>query len=80
MPVKELVASVMNVPLSLITDTTGPVTLQAWDSLKHLELIEAIEEVYGLKMTTREIHALTCVADIQRMLQQRSMDRGKSVH
>ncbi|GHO86466.1 acyl carrier protein [Dictyobacter formicarum] len=73
MKVQELIASVMNVPLSLITSSTGPDTLDAWSSLKHLELIEAIEEVYNIKLTTREIHTLTCVADIYHILQQRSI-------
>jgi acyl carrier protein len=70
--VEELVATVMNVPLSLITDATGPTTLQTWNSLKHLELIAALEEVYGIKLTTHEMHRLTCVADIRNILQQRS--------
>ncbi|GHO91081.1 hypothetical protein KSF_011290 [Reticulibacter mediterranei] len=71
--VEELVATVMNVPLSLITDSTGPTTLQTWNSLKHLELIAALEEIYSIKLTTHEMHTLTCVADIHRILQQRSL-------
>ncbi len=80
MKVEELIASVMSVPLSLITSSTGPATLSAWNSLKHLELIESIEEVYGIKLATREIHTLTCVADIYHILQQRSVEVEDHVH
>jgi acyl carrier protein len=80
MKVEELIANVMNVPLSLVTSATGPATLQAWSSLKHLELIEAIEEIYSVKLTTREIHTLTCVADIHCILQQRSVEAEDSIH
>jgi acyl carrier protein len=72
MNVEELVASVLNISLSLVTDTTGPATSQAWTSLKHLELIETIQEVYGVKLTTREIHRLTSVADIHSILAART--------
>lgn len=74
MKVEQVVASVMNVPLALITHSTGPATLEGWSSLKHLELIEAIQEVYGIKLTTREIHTLTSVTDIYTILEQRSVD------
>ena len=71
MNIEELIASVLNVPVSLITDSTSPVTLPVWDSLKHLELIETIQEVYQVTLTTREIHRITSVADIRQILQQK---------
>lgn len=69
MKVEELIASIMNVPLSAITDSTGPATLLAWNSIKHLELIGSLEEIYGIKLTTRQMHTVTCVADIRQILQ-----------
>lgn len=77
MTIEELVASVLNVPLSFITNATGPDTLREWNSLKHLELIAAFEEAYGIQLTTREMQRLTSVRDLQRILQQRSSDRPK---
>jgi acyl carrier protein len=73
MSVEELVASVMDVEITHIDNDTGPATLPPWNSIKHLELIAAIEEIYSIKLTTREIHTLTCVADIHHILQQRSL-------
>lgn len=74
MKLEELVANVLDVPLAQIRPTTGPGTLMAWNSLKHLEMIATIEEVYNVKLTTREIHRLTSVADIRHILQKKAID------
>jgi acyl carrier protein len=37
-----------------------------WDSLKHLEIIFAVEDAFGVSFSADEIAAATCVADLRR--------------
>jgi len=35
-----------------------------WDSLKQIEIVIAVQEAFGIKLTTREVDRLTCVGDL----------------
>jgi acyl carrier protein len=38
--------------------------IDGWDSFKHIEIIIAVEERFGIKMTTRELDNLRSVGDL----------------
>lgn len=38
--------------------------VEGWDSFKHIEIIMAVEERFGVKMTTRELDNLRSVGDL----------------
>ncbi len=44
----EIVAEVMAVPPHTIDQTTSSVTLEAWDSLRHMNLIVALEDGFDV--------------------------------
>jgi len=42
--------------------------VEAWDSLKHMELIVALESAFEIELTFDEIVAMRSVQDIKRVL------------
>lgn len=55
MTIHELIASSLKIPTSRVSDDTSMKNTPEWDSLKHMELILAIEEHYKITLTGDEI-------------------------
>ena len=65
---QNLFARILREPLSKITDTISPKTLLSWNSLRHVELVMAIEQSYNVMFSTPEIISLTSFAGVRDML------------
>lgn len=50
-----VMASVLGVNQSTINDDTSPDTIEGWDSLKHLNLVVAIEEEFNINLSSEEV-------------------------
>lgn len=48
-------SQIMNVPLSSINEDSSPVTIEEWDSLKHINLILALEEEFDVQFSDEQI-------------------------
>jgi acyl carrier protein len=70
---EDLVASVLEIPVSTLKDSSGPATLRAWSSLKHIQLVAALETVYRTTFTAFEVSRLTSVAAVRRILLQKGI-------
>jgi len=46
--------------------------VDAWDSLKHMELVVALETMFDIQLTFDEIVAMRSVREIKRVLGERS--------
>jgi acyl carrier protein len=68
-----LVAEVLGVDYGCVGPETGPLTLPQWDSLNHMRLIGAVEETYGVQLSTDEILNLLSVEDIAALLRERGI-------
>lgn len=68
MKVEEVIARVLGVPVAVLNETSGPATLRGWSSLKHIQLMAALEETYGVLFTTGEMQRLTSVAQVRTLL------------
>jgi acyl carrier protein len=53
-----VLASVMNVAPSTLTLETSRTSLEAWDSLKHMYLMLALEEEFGIEFSDAQIASL----------------------
>jgi len=53
--VKKIMAQVFNVPEGEITDNASPDTISSWDSLKHVNLVLALEQAFGVSFEASEI-------------------------
>lgn len=52
--IKNIMASVFGCETSEIVDSSSPDTLENWDSLRHMNLIVALEEEFNLNFTEDE--------------------------
>jgi acyl carrier protein len=51
---KTTLSSVLGIPASSIGDETSVDSVAAWDSLKHLSLVLALEERFGISFTEEQ--------------------------
>jgi acyl carrier protein len=52
----------------VLTPETTADDVEGWDSIKHISLIVAVEDHWGIKMKTAEIDTLKNVGDLQRIV------------
>ncbi len=75
MAIEELVAEILREPVANISDETSPETTRNWDSLRHIELVMAIEAAYDVKFSPAEIMAVSSLGTLRDLLRQ----KGQSV-
>ncbi len=51
---KETLAGVLGIPAGTIGEDTSMDTVEEWDSLKHLNLVLALEEQFGVSLTEEQ--------------------------
>lgn len=68
---EDLLAELLHIPASSITDDLTMKHVAAWDSLKHMEVVAALEQQFGLQFTFDEIVAFQSVGEIKRVLRAR---------
>ncbi len=68
----ELLSNLLGLPADEITDESSMKTVRAWDSLKHMELIFALEQTFDLpQLSTDEIVEMTSVERIRTVLREK---------
>lgn len=68
-----LIAELLRVPPQEITDDLSITNTSTWDSLKHMELIVAIEETFSIKLTTDEIVSMVNIGAIKQVLKRKGV-------
>lgn len=53
--IKEIMSIVFETDISTIDDDASPETIENWDSLKHMNLIAALEEEFRITLSDDEI-------------------------
>lgn len=80
MTVKEDVFKVMsgvfNIPVEQISEDSSPDTIRGWDSLKHMNLVLALEEEFGIQFAEEQIVEMLNVALLIEAIKE-AMDRSK---
>jgi acyl carrier protein len=59
--VKSIVAQVMEVPEDSVREDSSPDTIEAWDSLKHMNLVLALEQSFGVTFSEEQITEIESV-------------------
>lgn len=62
--VRRIIAEVVGVPIEEVGDDASPATLESWDSLRHMNLIVALEEELGVVFDDDALPRLTSLAAI----------------
>ena len=56
--IKKVMSAVFEVPIEAITDNASADNMDSWDSLKHLNLILALEEEFEISIPAAEVGPL----------------------
>jgi len=67
--IKQVMGDIFNIDVNSINDDSSPDNIQNWDSLKHMNLIVALEEEFEIEFTDEEIDNSMSYALIVNMLQ-----------
>ncbi len=62
--VQRIMSDIFSVPVERITLESSPDTIDAWDSLQHLNLMLALEQEFGLEIAPEEMERLVSVHDM----------------
>ncbi|HVD61362.1 MAG TPA: acyl carrier protein [Gemmatimonadaceae bacterium] len=54
------------------TDSTKAYDVPGWDSLKHVEILAAVEQEYGVRFRAVEILRLKSIGDLQALIDSRT--------
>jgi acyl carrier protein len=52
----------------------SPLTLAAWDSVRQVDVVLAVEDAFGIGLTTAEIESLRSVGALVEILRRRRLD------
>jgi acyl carrier protein len=52
---KALIAKVLNVPIEAITQDASPDTIESWDSLRHMNLVLALENEFKVELDEDQV-------------------------
>lgn len=69
--VTALVSENLGIPAARIGDELTMEEVGSWDSLKHMELIVAIEQAFDLQLSFEEIVTMTSVGEIKRVVREK---------
>jgi acyl carrier protein len=62
--VRGLASDLFMLPLEDIQPSSSPKTIEAWDSVQHLNLTLDLEMTFGVKFTPEEIQGMTNIASV----------------
>ena len=62
---EKLISQTLNIPEQRVTDDMTMEDTAEWDSLKHMELIVAIEQTYSIELTGDEIADMVSIRAIR---------------
>lgn len=73
--IKRIMSNIFEIQEDEISDDSSIDKIESWDSLKHINLIIALEEHFGISVNEEEMLEMISYADIKRILK----DKGVSV-
>lgn len=68
MKLNQIVANILEIDASLLSDVSNAQNTPRWDSLRHIEVIFAVESAFHVRFTMPEITSLKNLGDIRRVL------------
>lgn len=72
--VNRLFSEEFHVPIGEVTDNLTMEEINAWDSLRHMELIVTIEQSFAIDLSFEEIVSMRSVGEIKRVLRQKNSE------
>jgi acyl carrier protein len=64
-----VLSSVLNVPHDLLGPESSRDSVDPWDSIKHISVVMALEEEFGIEFTDREIADLSSASALMQAIE-----------
>ena len=74
MQLENLFADLLKEPVDSINDETSPRNTRSWDSLKHIEIVMAVENAYEVKFSMPEVVGLNSIGSIRQLLKLKGVE------
>lgn len=68
--VLRIVSQIMEIPIESLSMESSPDAVESWDSLRHMNLILALEEEFGIQFTEEQILEMISVELIVEVLRE----------
>lgn len=62
--VRQVVSDIFAVPVERVAKDSSPDSIEAWDSMQHLNLVLAVEEKFNVQFTPEEMELMRSVGQI----------------
>ena len=62
--VRQIASDVLGVPLEQMTSQSTPETLENWDSMRHLNMVLALEGAFGVMFVPEEMERMVSIETI----------------
>lgn len=69
--IKKVMSAVFDLPVEEINNESSPDTIESWDSLKHMNLVVALEEEFNIEFDDVEITEMMNFKLIQEIIAQK---------
>ena len=54
----------MGVPAEMLSEASSPDSVESWDSLRHMSMVLALEEEFGVRFSDEQIMVLSSIGAI----------------
>jgi acyl carrier protein len=71
--VTTIFAEVLGVPASGLNDDSSPDNTLNWDSVAAMSLVAAVEEAFGVELSTREIMSMRTIGLVRSVLRRKGV-------
>ncbi len=68
MKLKQIVANILEIDPAQLSDVSNAQNTPRWDSLRHIEVIFAVESAFHVRFTMPEITSLRNLGEIRKLL------------
>ena len=73
----EIVAGVLNIEAGSLSDDSSGLNTQNWDSLRHIELMLAVETAFGVRFSMAEMTSMQNLGDMRKLLIDKGVELSK---
>ena len=63
-----IVSDVLGMPPEDLNDSSGPDSVETWDSMSHVHLVLSLEAEFGLSLTPEEAMGMMSIGEIRAVL------------
>ena len=69
--IRTIASDLFTVPAGRITSDSSPLTIEAWDSIQHLNLVLALEDRFSFQLSTEEIEQMKTIGQIASLVERK---------